>query len=419
MEKGLADFYLKQVEDVLLPFWNRALDQKHGGIFTCFNNRGDALVSTDKYTWSQGRFLWLWSEIIRLIDQNILKGEREEYLRHLNRSASFLEEHVFLPNGNCAFLLTKEGHKKESVAGAGYDSSIYADCFVALGLAKVAGLTHDEKRFERVLDLYHRIRRRIEKGSISTEPYPIPKDYRAHSIPMIMLNVAQEMAEVAVRMIHPARQQLVAHSVEYMEDIMEHFYMPDHRVVEMLPIQRSTNEDKSLLYRHLNPGHTIESMWFVIHTAREQGYKNYVEQAVKAIRHAVTLGWDEQYGGLLRFVDREGGKPRGAAGETAYEELILGSWNMKLWWPHSEALYALLLAYDLTRDEKMLKLYEKVEQYVFNTFPNPDKNIGEWIQIRDRKGKPIDKIAALPVKDPFHILRNMILIIDLLAEKEE
>lgn len=37
----------------------------------------------------------------------------------------------------------------------------------------------------------------------------------------------------------------------------------------------------------------------------------------------------------------------------------------------------------------------------------------------NRKGEPIDKVAALPVKDLFHILRNMLLIMDLLADKVE
>ena len=40
--------------------------------------------------------------------------------------------------------------------------------------------------------------------------------------------------------------------------------------------------------------------------------------------------------------------------------------------------------------------------------------MGEWIQIRDRQGKPEEKVVALPVKDPFHITRAYLHIIDLL-----
>jgi N-acylglucosamine 2-epimerase len=81
------------------------------------------------------------------------------------------------------------------------------------------------------------------------------------------------------------------------------------------------------------------------------------------------------------------------------------SWSNKLWWVHSEALYALVLAFEHTRDPWFLDAYWKYHEYVFRTFPNPDPAIGEWIQIRDRAGRPEDKVVALPVKDPYHITR--------------
>lgn len=420
MNSELLAFYREHVEEVLLPFWNRALDHEHGGIYTCYNNTGEELVSRDKYTWSQGRFLWLWSRIAEMIAENKLKGERGAYLDHLTKTARFLETNVFLENGNCAYVLTEEGKKKESIPGEGFDTSLYADCFVALGLGKFAALSDNKKRFERALKLYDRIRQRIDEGDIRTEPYPIPQGYRAHSIPMIMLNVAQELAEAARKLRHTAEEKLRKNSVSYMKEIMDHFYREqDHRVVEMLPEDPSSEGD-TLLSRHVNPGHTIESMWFVIHTAQRTNHPAYVDKAVQAIEKAIGLGWDPTFGGLLRFVDKEGGiKPRGAEQSTAYEQLILDTWDMKLWWPHSEVLYSTLLAFVVSGNKKMLRRYEMMQDYVFEAFPNPDKETGEWIQIRDRKGKPVDKIAALPVKDPFHILRNMLLIIDLLEEEVE
>lgn len=397
----------------MLPFWNRAVDERHGGIYTCFNNAGDERVSKDKYSWSQGRFLWLWSVVARMIEEGKLDGNRERYLSHLHKSTSFLETHVFLENGNCAFLLAEDGTKKEQVPGEGYDISIYADCFVALGLAKFAGLANNNKRFQKALDLYDRIRARIKRGNMRTEPYPIPDGYSAHAIPMIMLNLSQELAEVADELNHQHKDRLLRHSMSFMSEIMEDFYQADHRIIEMLPEHKGSVKD-SLLFRHMNPGHTIESMWFVIHTAQKAGNREYLSKAIKAIEHALNVGWDPKYGGLLRFTDEKGGKPTGKRTGGPYEQLVVDSWDMKLWWPHAEALYATLLAYEITGDSRMYQRYEKIARYVFSTFPNPDKEIGEWIQIRERKGEPGDKFAALPVKDPFHIMRSMLLIIDLL-----
>jgi N-acylglucosamine 2-epimerase len=97
----------------------------------------------------------------------------------------------------------------------------------------------------------------------------------------------------------------------------------------------------------------------------------------------------------------------------------LDDWGSKLWWVHSEALYTTLLLFDRTDDEEFLAWFERVFDYVFATFPNPDKSIGEWIQIRTREGKPQEKVVALPVKDPYHIIRNVILIIELLEKRRE
>ena len=101
----------------------------------------------------------------------------------------------------------------------------------------------------------------------------------------------------------------------------------------------------------------------------------------------------------------------------------LGSnWLNKLWWPHSEAIYALLLALDQMGESWMEEWFWRVHDYTLKTFPNPDKSVGEWIQIRDRQGRPESKVVALPVKDPFHIVRALALaipVLERLVDKEE
>ena len=57
---------------------------------------------------------------------------------------------------------------------------------------------------------------------------------------------------------------------------------------------------------------------------------------------------------------------------------------MKLWWPHNEALYACLLAYHTTGDEKYAQMYETTHSWVFSHFP--DKTYGEWYGYLHRDG---------------------------------
>lgn len=410
----LLNFYINHLEKDLLPFWLRAVDKRNGGIFTCFDNSGSKLLSENKYTWSQGRFLWIWSRIARLISENKLHLDASPFHEDLHKTVEFMEEHVFLGNGNCAFLLSNSGEKLKTTEGEGYDISFYADCFVVLGLSEYAGYFRDRNRYDEALTLYHNIEKRIKEGKFRSEPFPIPDSYKAFAVPMIMLNVVQQLADVAQILNHREYPDLFRASVNYMREIMEDFCLKNYRITEMF--YKNPSLHNTLLTRHVNPGHTIEAMGFVMHTAVKYGNLQVVDKATKVIEKAFEIGWDQEFGGIYHYVDKNGGKPTGDRGTSAYETSIEYSWDTKLWWVHAEVLYSTMLAFKLTRSENMRKLYDKIHSYTFNVFPNSDKKTGEWIQIRDRRGNPINKVVALPVKDPFHIIRSTLLMIDLLIE---
>ena len=414
--QALQSFYLEHLETVILPFWlEHGIDMEHGGYFTCFDNRGEHLISTDKYIWSQGRMIWLFARLADLSRQGIVRQDTDRFLNLARQGVEFVRRHAFLENGNCAFLLDQFGNKKEPVPGKGFDTSFFADCFVTLGFTEYARVAHDVQVLEQALTQYNRLVHRISTGSVRSDPYPTPTGFIAHSVPMIMLNVSQELAGALEAFQHPQATELRRMSSTYMQEVMQRFYQSDGLIAEMLPLQGPATD--SVLSRHVTPGHTIESMWFVMREAATLKQQVWIQQAAQAVKKAFAVGWDQEYGGLLRYVDRIGGKPKGAEIGEVYERLVLDTWDTKLWWPHSEALYSTLLAYDLTGDEAFIPLYERTHEYVFTTFPNPDQHIGEWIQIRDRQGKPIDKVVALPVKDPYHITRNILLILELLHQR--
>jgi N-acylglucosamine 2-epimerase len=140
---------------------------------------------------------------------------------------------------------------------------------------------------------------------------------------------------------------------------------------------------------------------------------DYLGWLVTAFDHLCGLGWDAENGGLFRFVDRDGGPPKGASGGSTYEAMVKASWDWKLWWPHNEALYAGLLLWVRTGSANMATWYRRMDDYTFSHFPaGPGR---EWSQILDRKGRPMDPDprAALPVKDPYHLMRSLILLIAL------
>ena len=77
--------------------------------------------------------------------------------------------------------------------------------------------------------------------------------------------------------------------------------------------------------------------------------------------------------------------------------------ELKLWWPHNEALYALLLAHHLTGDAKWSDWYERVHEWAFAHFP--DKVNGEWFGYLRRDGTVSNTVKSNHWKGPFHLPR--------------
>ena len=60
----LYGFYQHELKENMLGFWlPRCEDTQYGGFVNCFDNRGEHLISHDKYAWSQGRFVWVFARL--------------------------------------------------------------------------------------------------------------------------------------------------------------------------------------------------------------------------------------------------------------------------------------------------------------------------------------------------------------------
>lgn len=395
--------YREHLKDQLLPFWEQAFDEVYGGIYTCYTNDGQTLVSQDKYTWSQGRMLWVLSVLLgRSSLSNLLsEDQRKSYTLRAKALYAFLDEHAFL-NGDdegCAFLLGREGEVKQ-----GY-TSIYADCFVIIGFARYARLVKERSIALKAFGLYTKIQGFIDRGFIRSEPYPIPPHAQSHGISMIMTNTAEELSHALGDLgFATEAQEVMSAAKGYAQAIMDRFVDPSTKLVREL--LWADGEEASLLSRHRNPGHAIESMWFCLNVLDE----SYLPSMSEVVLASLEMGWDHEYGGLFRYIDCTGGPPQGRMQEDAFSRLIATTWDYKLWWPHSEALYATWRLYHATGNEEFLVWYRRLATYTFATFP---AEAGfEWIQIRNRVGLPIEGVVALPVKDPFHILRTVMYLID-------
>ncbi|XP_051508824.1 N-acylglucosamine 2-epimerase-like [Myxocyprinus asiaticus] len=141
-----------------------------------------------------------------------------------------------------------------------------------------------------------------------------------------------------------------------------------------------------------NPGHALEAGWFLLKYAHAKGdaqlQKTMVEKFMEVPFHT---GWDKKHGGLFYILDVDGHCP------TQLE------WNMKLWWPHCEALIAYLMAYSHSREPMLMDRFKEIYDYTFSHFS--DKKHGEWFGYLSRQGEVVLDFKGGPFKGFFHVPR--------------
>lgn len=379
---ALYDLYRSLLSDGIIPFWLRhGVDGEFGGVLSCMQEDGTG-ISTDKYTWSQARFVWVMSALYNRFEA------RPEFLELARRTIDFLMARARDDRGWFVFCTTRDGRPLEGAV------SIYTDCFVAYGLTEYCRAAKDERLLAVARDIFDRVRKRVEEPDFrEVAPYKLPPGRRPHAVPMILTLIADELAQTT------GDSSIDALAGEYACRVMNCFVRPRRKLlVEFLSTgyeELPPNEGTFVM-----PGHAIESMWFVMHWALRHGDREMIHRAAEVVRWHLEAGWDPEFGGIFLGIDAEGHSP------------FLPNSEKKLWWPHTESLYALLLAHELINESWCTEWYERVHEWSFSKFPMPD--VGEWRQRLDRQGRPSADRVALPVKDPFHLPRAVILILQLL-----
>ena len=382
----LREQYRTLLSDGIIPFWFRhGVDEEYGGVLSSMSEDGTR-ISTDKYTWSQARFVWTMAALFNRFEP------RPEFIEAARRTIDFLLAHARDEAGWLVYRTTREGIPLEGA------TSIYSDCFLVYGLSEYCRAVPDSGLIELAVRTFWRITKRVEEPDFrETAPYAVLPGRKIHGIPMILTEVANELAETT-------KDPAIADAADrYAGCVMTNFVRPERKILlEFLSADYRELPPNEGTY--VMPGHAIESMWFNLHCARRRNDSEAIRRAAEVIRWHVEAGWDREYGGLFLGIDAEGGSP------------FLPNSDKKIWWPHTEALYALLLAFRLTGEPWCLEWYGRIHEWSFQHFPMaPD---GEWFQRLDRQGSPIKDLIALPVKDPFHLPRAVILILDLLKSWE-
>lgn len=387
MLEEYAERYRQDLVERVIPFWlAHSLDRECGGYFTCLERDG-RVYDTKKYLWLQGRQVWIFSRLYREWEP------RQEFLDVAALGLEFIRRHGRDSQGRLYFSLTRDGRPYF------YQRKPYAAVFYLLALLEYSRATGDRECQEEAEALFWRIVEWIERPQLLDRPVleGQPAISNLANV-MVLASMAIELYQVKR---DPRYLEMMAQAVAG----ARRHYDPERRILRENVLLGEGDLNDWPEGRLFNPGHSIEVGWFLLHLLEYLDDPQARQLALEVIEGSLDFGWDRQFGGLYYFMDVEG-KPT----------LQLES-SMKLWWPHTEALYALVLAYDLTREGRWLEWLERVDQYAYTHFV--DFECGEWFGYCDRRGELTHTCKGGSYKGCFHVPRALLLSVQRLERMKE
>ncbi len=372
-----------------MPFWiDHAVDRQFGGFLPQLDRRGE-LLSPDKPLWIQGRFTWMLSRLYNTVER------RQDWLSLAAHGVDFIQRHGFDSDGRVFFLVTRDGKPLRK------RRYLFAEVFAILAFAEYSRAAADPQALEtarRLLKLIQDTLARAwgEPGSLEPKVDAQTRPMRGHSMSMILINTLQVLREADPSVSYEPQID------SQINEVFRYFVKPDRRV--LLETVGPNGEYLGELPegRCVNPGHALETAWFLLLEARRRNDRDLIQRALPIIDWSLERGWDRKHGGILYFVDAEGRPP------DQYE------WDMKLWWVHNEALNATLLAHVLSGERRYEEWFERILRWALAHFP--DRTYGEWFGYLHRDGSVSHDLKGNTWKGPFHLPRQQLFCHLLLKE---
>ena len=371
----LAEQYKKELLGNVLPFWlEKSQDKVHGGYYTCLDREGN-IFDRDKFIWLQGREIWMFSMLYNKIEK------RQEWLECALQGAEFMKKYGHDGNLNWYFALTEEGKplvEPYNIFSYTFAAMAFGQLGLATGSAEYADIAR--RTFDIILS-----KTGNPKGKWN-KIVPGVRGTKSFALPMILCNLALEIEPLLDK-------ELMENSIETcVHEVLDVFYRPElGLIVENVGLDGELVD--SFDGRQLNPGHAIEAMWFIMDLGVRLKRRDMIDKAVKIALQEVEYGWDPIYGGIFYFMDRLG---------YPVQQL---EWDQKLWWVHVETLITMLKGYQLTGSQACLKWFEKVHEYVWSHFADPE--YPEWFGYLNRQGEVLLPLKGGKWKGCFHVPRGL------------
>lgn len=386
-KEAYLQYYKNHIVNDIMPFWDsRCIDTRCGGYLTCFDRQGN-LTDDKKYAWFQGRQLYTYALLYNRVEK------RQQWLDNAEHGLRFLADKVYAGNGRWNYRLTREG---EVLIGT---TSIFADYHITQGLGEyMAALGGKHEEGMRLLrESYDALERNMFN--------PLFKDIYENtwSETFIWHDMYMTCLSTVLAVVPVLGMQRCRRLMDECVDKMTNWFARDDEQLVFEAVTRDNWVDMDTVQgRFINPGHTMESAWFLSQTAGLLGNKALGRRAAQLCSWSHRVGNDAEQGGLYSYADASGAEP--VAIDWFLETNSL--WDDKVWWGNAEALCAYACAYADTGNEEYRAWFDAQHTFCKDNFY--DVEYGEWYERLHRDGSVKVADKGTEWKCAFHLVRGLV-----------
>ena len=385
-----AEYYRDHLTNKIMPFWDaRCIEREGGGYQISFDREGNA-TDPNKYIWFQGRQTYIYAFLHNTIDK------RQEWLENAAWGYDYLVNHAYAGNGRFNYQLDRKGNVMVGT------TSVYADCFAIQGISEYMRATGcvDEEGMRLLNDCYDALEKNIMDPNFKDiyENTWSPK-FIWHDLYLTALSTADTVSDTL-------GEERTATLIDCCLDKILHWFAKDEYELVFEAVTRNNEVDlQDPQGSFINPGHTLEAMWFCMKIGRRRNDHSIIERALKIAKWGIKVGVDKQYGGIFSYLDATGREPVPIDWYLETNSL----WNDKVWWANCESLCCFAMSFALSDDEAFLDEFEKLHDFCKDKFFDPV--YGEWYERLNADGSVKVADKGTKWKGAYHLARSLIMII--------
>lgn len=373
-----ANFFLEHLNNDLIPFWNKMLDDENGGFYGYADALGKPDTAAPKGVILTARIMWFYSAAYQLLQERSL-------LENAEHAFKFLKERCYdRENGGVFWSVNADNGE--------YDDTkhTYCQAFTVYALAKFYNAGGNSE----ALDLANKIYRTIEEKCRDDDGYleAFNRDFSPCSNEKLSENgvMASRTMNTLLHIIEAYTELYsAAHDREVGEKLREALVLFKDKIYdyEKRICKVFFDHDYNSLIDLESYGHNIEASWLLERACDALGGDPICSEIRTITRElaaaALENGFDRSQGALNN--------------EREFDKVN----RTKVWWVQAESVIGFYNFYSNYDRAEFLEASEKVLKFIRENVI--DKSTGEWIENIDPNGNT-NRTQALvhEWKCPYH-----------------